>query len=89
MKTFRIVITGRVQGVYFRASAKEVADQLRIKGTVRNLTDRNVEIISTGNEDQVNKLVDWCRQGPPSAQVKEVLKEELPLKEFSDFRISR
>ncbi len=89
MKTVRLIIKGKVQGVFFRASAKEVADELGIKGTVCNLPDESVEIIATGNETQLYQFMEWTKKGPPSAEVENVLTEELPTKEFHDFSIVR
>lgn len=89
MKTIRLTIKGKVQGVFYRATAKEVADDLGIKGWVRNLPDRNVEIRATGSEELLQKFIDWCKQGPPKARVDEVIIEELDLQEFTDFGINR
>ena len=89
MKTIRLTIKGNVQGVFYRATARDVADQLGIKGWVRNLRDNNVEITATATEDVLQKFIRWCKQGPPKATVDEVIIEELDLQEFSDFRIMR
>ena len=89
MKTIRLIIKGRVQGVFYRATAKDVADMLGINGWTRNLPDRNVEITATSTEDNLQKLIGWCKQGPPKARVDEVIIEELDLQEFNGFRIIR
>ena len=89
MKTIRVVIKGKVQGVFFRATAKDIADELNVKGWVRNLPDQNVEIRATGNKELIEKFIDWCRQGPPRARVDNVEVEDLVLEEFKDFRIIR
>ena len=89
MKTIRLTIKGKVQGVFYRATAKDAADLLGIKGWVKNLPDRNVEIKATGSEETLRKLIDWCKQGPPKARVDEVTVEELGLEEFNSFRIIR
>ena len=89
MKTIRLTIKGRVQGVFYRATAKDVADQLGVKGWIKNLSDKNVEIRATASEELLQKLIDWCKQGPPKARVEEVIAEELSLEEFSGFRIIR
>ena len=89
MKTIRLTIKGRVQGVFYRATAKDVADQLGIKGWIRNLRDNNVEIRATSTGELLQKFIDWCKQGPPRARVEEVIVEELDLQEFNDFRINR
>lgn len=89
MKTVRLTIKGKVQGVFYRATAKDVAGMLGIKGWVRNLPDNNVEITATAAEDVLQKFIGWCKQGPPKAKVDEVIIEELDLQEFNDFRINR
>lgn len=89
MKTVRLIINGRVQGVFFRASAKDVADELGIKGWVRNLPDRNVEIAATAPEETLQQFIKWCKQGPPRAIVNNVIIEEVELVEFRGFIILR
>jgi acylphosphatase len=89
MKTIRLTIKGKVQGVFYRATAKEIADALGIKGWVRNLPDRNVEIAATASEDMLQKFTEWCKQGPPRAKVDDVRIDEQVLEEFRDFRIIR
>ena len=89
MKTIRLTIKGKVQGVFYRATAKDVADQLGVKGWIKNLPDNNVEIRATASEELLQKLIAWCKQGPPKARVQDVIVEELSLEEFSGFRIIR
>ena len=89
MKTIRLTIKGKVQGVFYRATAKDIADQLGIKGWVRNLPNNNVEITATAAEELLQKFIDWCKQGPPRAKVDGVIVEELNLEEFNGFRIIR
>lgn len=89
MKTVRLIIKGKVQGVFYRATAKDVADLIGIKGWVRNLPDNNVEITATASEEILQKFIKWCKQGPPKARVDEVIIEELDLQEFNGFRIIR
>ena len=89
MKTVRLTIKGKVQGVFYRATAKDVADLTGIKGWVRNLPDNNVEITATAHEDTLQKFIDWCKHGPPKAKVDDVNVEELELQEFNGFRIIR
>jgi acylphosphatase len=85
----KIKITGRVQGVFFRQSAQEKAINLGIKGTVRNCEDDSVEIIATGTKEQLGKLIQWCKVGPPKADVIDVTTQELSLQEFRNFSIVR
>ena len=89
MQTIRIKIEGSVQGVFFRQSAQEKANQLGIKGTVKNCDDDSVEIIATGSKEQLDKLVAWCREGPPKANVINVSTQELSLQQFYNFSIIR
>ncbi|TAL46967.1 MAG: acylphosphatase [Chitinophagaceae bacterium] len=89
MKTIRLVIKGKVQGVFFRATAKEVADGLGIKGWVRNLQDNNVEIVATAPDEQLTQLINWCKQGPPRAIVNEVIIEDAKTELVTGFRIIR
>jgi acylphosphatase len=89
MLTIKIKITGRVQGVFFRQSAQEHATKLGIKGTVENCEDDSVEIIATGTKEQLDKLVEWCRLGPPRAEVTDVTTQELSLQQFRNFSIIR
>jgi acylphosphatase len=89
MQTMQIKITGSVQGVFFRQSTKEKADRFGIKGTVRNCEDDSVEIIATGEKEQLDKLIAWCREGPPRAVVDNVTTQELSLREFKNFSIIR
>ena len=87
MKTIRLIIKGKVQGVYFRTSAKKTADQLKISGWVKNLPDRDVEIKATSSDELLEKFIEWCKQGPPRAIVNEVVIEELQPESFSGFQI--
>lgn len=89
MKTVRLTIKGKVQGVFYRATAKDFADDMGIKGWVRNLPDRNVEIRATGSKELLQRFIDWCKHGPPKARVDEVIVEEIDLQGFNDFRINR
>jgi acylphosphatase len=74
----RARVTGLVQGVYYRASAAERAEQLGLSGWVRNTSDGAVELEAEGPEDRVEELVSWCRRGPPAAEVREVTTEWVP-----------
>ena len=89
MKTVRLIITGKVQGVFYRATAKDVADLTGVQGWVRNLPDNNVEITATAAEETLQKFINWCTQGPPKAKVEDVIVEERQLEEFNGFRIIR
>ena len=81
---------GRVQGVYFRASTMEQALQMGIFGWVMNCFDGSVEVLAEGDREQLEKLISWCRKGPPGAKVTEVLTQwETPKQEFQSFFVKR
>jgi acylphosphatase len=71
-KALDLVITGRVQGVFYRASMRTEADRLGVRGWVRNADDGTVHAHVEGAAAEVDELVDWARQGPPKAQVDDV-----------------
>jgi acylphosphatase len=84
----RIVIAGRVQGVYFRASARDVARAQRLSGWVRNRTNGDVEAVVEGETDAVQAFIAWCHTGPPGAHVTEVRVTMDPsTDEYQGFRI--
>ena len=71
-KRIQLVIRGRVQGVYFRASAKREARQLGLTGWVKNRKDGAVELIAEGEEDQIKDFLSWAQHGPSTARVDRV-----------------
>lgn len=82
VRRVKVTVSGRVQGVFFRASTQDVASDLGLSGKVRNLPDGRVEAIFQGPADAVDKAVEFCRQGPPQAKVEQVEVTELdPLPE--------
>ena len=91
MKIRKMVkIKGLVQGVNFRYYTQKTARGLNVSGWVRNLPDGSVAGCFEGEESAVHALIDWCRQGPASARVSEVLVETSEFSgEFDDFQISR
>jgi len=74
MPTIRmhVFVEGRVQGVFFRAETKKTAQSFNLTGWVRNLADGRVEAVFEGEERDVERMVAWCRQGPPYAAVTQV-----------------
>lgn len=68
-KRARIIVTGRVQGVFFREETRRAATGLGVAGWVRNRRDGSVEAIAEGDPAAVDRLLDWCRSGPPLARV--------------------
>jgi acylphosphatase len=89
LRTVSIIVTGKVQGVYYRQSAKEKARELNVTGEVRNMPDDAVYIVATGTEEQLTQLIEWCKQGPPGARVVNVTADEIELKIFEKFNIVR
>ena len=67
-----ITVSGRVQGVFFRMYTQREANSLNLKGWVRNLPNGNVEIVAQGQKEDIERLIKWCRKGPPLAQVNNV-----------------
>ncbi|MBW1774640.1 MAG: acylphosphatase [Deltaproteobacteria bacterium] len=68
----RLIIEGRVQGVWFRDSTRRQAVALGVTGWARNRPEGTVEVLAEGSEDRVRKLIAWCHQGPSSARVTQV-----------------
>ena len=89
LQTISIIVSGKVQGVFFRQSTKEKAQELGLTGRVRNMPDETVHILATGTKKSLDELINWSRQGPPKASVLNMVVNELPLQEFKDFRIDR
>lgn len=72
MKQALIKVSGKVQGVFFRAHAKEQALKFGLTGYVKNLPDGTVEALVQGEEAAINNFIEWCKKGSPSAQVEKV-----------------
>lgn len=89
MKSVSITVTGKVQGVFFRASAKDIAEKLDVRGFTQNLSDGSVYIEAEGDEENLKQFIDWCQQGPPRASVSDVNVVEAELKNFQRFDIKR
>jgi acylphosphatase len=89
IKHFNIRVSGKVQGVFYRASAKTKADELGLKGFVRNEPNGDVYIEAEGQETLLNEFVAWCRKGPSHAQVTDVKINSAETKNFGKFEISR
>lgn len=88
-RVVRLLISGRVQGVCFRAYTRDEAHRLGLRGWVRNLPDGRVEVLAQGDPDRLRLLESLCRQGPPCAKVRdvEVIDEEGKAVEFEPFEI--
>lgn len=90
MKRVHVLVSGTVQGVWFRESARKEAEALGAFGWVRNLPDGRVEAVFEGSAVAVETMVAWCHQGPPNAQVErvEAMAQE-PTGEFAAFTVRR
>jgi acylphosphatase len=89
VKRVRVTVSGRVQGVFYRATCARLARDAGVAGHVRNLPDGRVEAVFEGREDDVERLVAWCRTGPEMARVDDVeIVAEQPVGD-REFRVSR
>ena len=84
----RVIVEGRVQGVFFRHHTQEMAFRLGVKGWVKNCRDGRVEAVVEGDQERVDQIVQWCHRGPSEAKVTRVhLNWEIYTGEFDDFSI--
>lgn len=88
MKHVTIRVFGRVQGVFFRYSAKRRGEKLGIKGFARNEADGSVYMEVEGDALSLEKFLAWCRKGPPFASVESIKTEEGALKNFTEFTVA-
>lgn len=88
MKTLRIKIKGVVQGVFFRKFVKENAEELGVRGYVRNLEDGSIELVIEGKDEKVNELLDRCKKGPKHSEIKYIEVEEIKHQGLEGFKIS-
>ena len=84
-KTVIATVSGKVQGVWFRASTQKVAQRLGLTGYAHNLSNGDVEVKATGSEDDIERLVSFLGNGPQFAKVNEVQWSYVNLQEFSSF----
>jgi acylphosphatase len=89
MKANRISVSGRVQGVYFRVSAKQKALNLGVRGFVQNESEGTVSVEVEGEPNAVEQMVSWCKKGPGLARVKAIEVTELPVRNFVSFDIKK
>ncbi len=90
MTRAELLISGRVQGVFYRGSAQEEAQRLGLVGEIRNLGSGDVEAVVEGKKEQIEDFIAWCRRGPPSARVEEVkVRWSAARGEFQTFRVTR
>lgn len=88
MTRIHVYVSGMVQGVFFRYETRRLAQELGVNGWVRNLPDGRVEAVFEGEESLVDKMVEFCRKGPPGAMVTDVKVEREEYRgEFKSFII--
>ncbi len=88
MKRVHLFVSGRVQGVFFRAHTRELAQRLGLTGFVRNLPDGRVEVVAEGPAEKLQELIQFCHHGPPLAHVTGVeIRWEDPTGEFQSFSV--
>ena len=87
MVRYRVLISGRVQGVFFRDTCRRVAERHAVGGWVRNLPDGSVEAVFEGSAEDVRRLVEWSHHGPHSAVVEDVRVQAEPPEGISGFQI--
>ncbi len=81
----RFLVSGRVQGVFYRASTEAAARRLDLSGWVRNLPDGRVELVACGEEAKLRELERWLWQGPPHARVEQVSAQDVAPQAFTGF----
>ncbi len=89
MPTVHLIIKGKVQGVFYRASAMEEAEKLGIKGWIKNTSEGNVEAVVNGDQDMIERYVAWCWKGPSRAKVESVEVRHIEDKKFDRFEVVR
>ena len=89
MPAAHLIVKGKVQGVFYRASAKKMADSMGITGWVRNTDAGHVEILATGSAGNLEKFTEWCKQGPPKAAVANIAVTNKDEGDFDGFEIRR
>lgn len=82
MPVARFIVSGRVQGVFYRASARDKALELGLTGYAKNRLDGTVEVLASGSEDALTSLQRWLQQGPPAARVVAVDREDLTVQDL-------
>lgn len=87
MMTLAITVSGKVQGVFFRASTRDKARSLGLNGFVKNQPDGSVYMVASGEEEKLSALVAWCHNGPSQAIVDKVETSEIAPSAYTSFEI--
>lgn len=88
-KAVRLLLTGTVQGIFFRQFIKEHAEKCKVKGYVRSLEDGRVEVFLEGNPDNVKDMMEVCKAGPRHANIRNVEEKQETFQDFKEFKILR
>ena len=80
-------VSGKVQGVYFRASSQQMAIEYGLSGYAHNLADGEVELLLCGDQENVDRMLDWLNDGPPQAEVTKVSAKQVPWQDHNHFSI--
>ncbi len=84
----KVIVSGRVQGVFFRAHTQKTADSLGLKGYVKNLANGDVEAVFEGEKPALTQMIAWCKKGPAAARVDKIRSKEIPeITGFETFEI--
>ena len=86
-KAVRLYIEGTVQGVFFRQFIRENAERQNLKGFARNLEDGRVEVFIEGDNENIDKMIEFCKQGPKHSQIRNVEIKEEKFQGFKEFKV--
>lgn len=89
LRSVHLLVQGKVQGVFFRATAQEMAEMHQLKGWVKNTPAGEVEIMAFGEREKVQQFIDWCKKGPPRAVVTNVQVSETEEYSYDSFQVVR
>ncbi len=87
MKSLHLILSGKVQGVFFRHNTKKKADELGLKGYAKNLPDGTVEVVAQGSQENLEELIAFIRKGPGIAQVTGIKSTHKQPENFGSFDI--
>jgi len=89
METMHLLISGKVQGVFFRETARRLAEKLHLKGWIKNCADGKVEAVVTGDKSDVDQFIEFCKTGPERAFVENVKVSKRETTDFQKFEVIR
>ena len=87
MKCIHLIVSGRVQGVNFRNNTRRKAIELGLNGYVRNLPDENVEVVAQGDDERIKELINFIKNGPGIAKVRDIKIKHKELENFKNFEV--